>query len=155
MANPHYTTVTLVANAARNIAIASGKTATMQESDANQFIDEAESIMDSKLSALMYTPLHQITRSNVTAYPNPIQFIATRIAAALMVRSVFSRIEPQVSENANAHLKDAMDELNEICDGIYVGSRRIEGQVLKARSNFMDPYSAPLEPPNPSGYPRS
>lgn len=145
-----YTNTTLVANVARNIEIANGKVATMLPSDANQFIDEAEQIMDSRLSSLYYVPLRQITRDDSdgdseTTFPPPIPYITTRIAAALMVRAVYSRIDSQVSDNAEAHLKDAMDELNDIADGSAVGSRRLAGQTLKAKTPFLNPSAAPLE----------
>ena len=147
-----YTTTALVTNVARNIEIANGKVSSMLPTQANQFIDEAEQIIDSRLSSLYYVPLRQITRSNSdgeneTTFPPPIPFIATRIAAALMVRAVYSRIDVQTSENADAHFKDATDELNDLADGATVGSRRLAGQTLKAMTPFLNPSAAPLEPP--------
>ena len=143
-----YTDVTKVANAARNIEISAGLTATMAPDQANQFIDEAAQIIDSALSAICYTPLRQITRNNVTFYPAPIPMVATRLAAALMVRAVYGRIEPQASELADKHFEDGMNQLKEFTDGLLIGTRRIEGQDLKTRSNFANPYSAPLSPPS-------
>jgi hypothetical protein len=142
-----YTDASKVANAARNIEIKQGLTATMTPTDATQFIEEADQVINSKLSACFYTPLRQITRDTVVKFPDPIPYIATRVAAALMVRSVYSRIEPRVSENADAHLKDALMELDELANGALVGSRRLDGQTLKARNFFVNPQVAPLEPP--------
>ena len=147
-----YTTTALVANAARNIEIASGKTATMREDQANQFITEVEAIINSRLSAFYYTPLREIVRAGATKYPDPIQFIATRLAAALMVRSIYSRIDPVASENADKHYQDAEKELNDVCNGILAGSRRLEGQTQRSRNSFVNPYVAPLDLPKREGF---
>jgi len=142
-----YTNADKVANAARNIEIRQGLTATMNPSDATQFIEEADEVINSTLHACFYTPLRQITRNSETKYPDPIPFIATRIASALMVISVYSRIEPRVSDAAEAHLANAMKELHGLAHGVLVGSRRLDGQTLKARNFFVNPQVAPLEPP--------
>ncbi len=145
MAN--YTTIAKFKVVARNISADGSLTATMTDADIQQFLDEADSIINSKLSALYYTPLITITRSNDTHYPDPIPYIATRISAGLAVRANYSRIEPTVSENAEAHLKDALRELDDLYNGVYMGSRRLDGQKLKAKTAFLNPYSAPLEQP--------
>ena len=142
-----YTVSATVANAARNISISSGTNATLTDSQATQFITEADQIINSKLGTVYFTPLTKITRSNVSKYPDPIPYIATRIAASLMVRAIFSRIDPQVSESAEAHLKDALRELDDLYMGVNMPSRRLEGQLLKSKNNFLNPYSGPLEQP--------
>lgn len=142
----NYTDSATVANVARNIAISSNQTATMTDSEATQFITEAGQIIDSKLSALYFTPLQQITRGTTVKYPDPIPYIATRIAAAMMVRAVYSRIDPQVSENADAHLKDALRELDDLVGGQIMPTRRLDGQIFKSKNSFLNPHAAPLEP---------
>ena len=139
-----YTTVEKVRIAAKNLEIHGGKLSTMLESEFNQILDEADQIINSVLSSVYYVPLRQITRNSTTKYPDPIPYIATRIAAALGVRSAYARIDPQVSENADAHFKDALRELNDI----VAYGRRLEGQDLKYPNSFVNPYSAPLMPKN-------
>ena len=141
-----YCTVAEVANAARNIEINGGLTGTMTEGDAGQFIAEAGSLIDSALSPIIYTPVKQITRDSVTSYPNPIPFIARRLAAALMVRSVYSRIDSQMSQVADAHYSDAYRELMSLVDDLR-GGRMLDGQQYKARNFFAHPTASPLVPP--------
>lgn len=145
-----YSTEILVTNAARNIEVSSGIAATMRSDQLGQFIAEADQIIDSRLSALFYTPLRQIVRSGVTKYPDPIPYIASRLAAGLAVRAVYSRIDPKVSENAEAHIKDAMKELDDLASGL-AGGRFLDGQTRKARNAFVNPNIAPKDPPNKSG----
>lgn len=141
-----YTTEAKATNAARNIEVANGKAGTMKSDQMNQFILEADEIINSRLGALFYTPLRQITRNSETKYPDPIPFIATRLAAALAVRAIYSRIEPRVSDSADAHFKDAMGELDELAAGL-AGGRHLDGQTRKARNFFVNPDIAPKEPP--------
>ena len=142
-----YTNTEKVANAARNIAIGTGRAQTLSSNDAESFIVWAESEMNSRMSAVVITPLNTITRSGVTKYPDPIEHIATQLAAGYMVESVFSRIEPQMSESGKVHKENALTLLNEICNGVLQGSRRLDGQRHKARNFFVNPNAAPLEPP--------
>lgn len=142
-----YTTVDKVANAARNIEIQFGRTATVTPDKCNDFLDWADDILNSRLSALYVVPLQHITRNGKTFYPFPIEHIATHICAGLLVESIFSRIEPVLSDAGKLHREQALSELDEICNGTLVGSRRLEGQKLKARNSFVNPAVAPLEPP--------
>jgi hypothetical protein len=142
-----YTDTAKVANAARNIAIGTGKAETLSSTKAEEFIVWAESEINSKLSPVVFTPLNLITRSGVQKYPDPIEHIATQLAAGFMVESVFARIEPQASESGKVHKENAQTLLKEICDGILQGSRRLDGQRHKARNFFANPQVAPLEPP--------
>jgi hypothetical protein len=142
-----YTTTTKVANIARNIEINTGRASTLTPTQATDFLDWADDVINSRLSALYYTPLRQITRTGVTRYPAPIEHIASNLAAGYMVESIYSRIDPQVSDAGKAHKENALMELDEICNGILTGSRRIEGQTTKARNSFANPNVIPLEPP--------
>lgn len=146
-----YTDETKVTNAARNIEVSSGKAATMHSDQMAIFIAEADQIIDSRLGVLFYTPLRQITRDSVTKYPDPITYIATRLAASLAVTAVYSRVESRVSDNAKAHYEDAMKELDELCAGL-AGGRHLDGQTRKARNFFVNPDIAPKEPPKGSNF---
>ena len=146
-----YTSVARTKIAAKNIEIHNGKTATMTDQDAQIFLDWADDVINSKLSVVCTTPLRQITRNSVTRYPAPIEYIATELAAGWMVESVYARIEPQVSDSGKAHKDNALAQLDELCNGLLLGSRRLEGQDLKTRNSFVNPYVAPLEPPK-SGF---
>lgn len=142
-----YTTLNKLKNYARSIEIQDGAlTATLNSSDANDFLSDADTIIDSKLSTVYFTPLRQITRGGVTYYPNPIPVIATKIAAYLAIRSVHSRIEPRKSEAAESNYNDAINELDRLADGEYVGTRRLEGQTMRAKNYFINPYIAPHIP---------
>lgn len=140
-----YTDTTKVANAARNIAINTGRAQTISAEQAEQFIGWAEDEIDHRLSPVVYTPLILIARQG--KYPHPIEHVATQLASGYLVESVFSRIDPQLSESGKSHKDNAMIILKDICDGVLQGSRRLEGQRHKARNFFVNPTVAPLEPP--------
>lgn len=142
-----YTTTIKVANAARNILIGTGRAETMSAEKAEEFIVWAESEINHRLSPVVATPLNTITRNGVTKYPDPIEHIATQMAAGFMVESVYSRIEPQVSDAGKVHKDNALALLKDISDGVLQGSRRLDGQNHKARNSFVNPSAAPLEPP--------
>lgn len=142
-----YTTQAKVKISAHNIGDTEGRVAALTGSELDQFIAEADEVINSKLSALFFTPLQTITRDNVTKYPDPVPYIATRIAAALAVITIYSRIDPQQSENARTHFENALRELDDMYQGAVMGSRRLDGQKLKAKTPFLNPYAAPLEPP--------
>lgn len=142
-----YTTIDKIANAARNIEITTGRAATMTSDQAQDFLQWAESVINSRLSATYYTPLRQIVRNGVTKYPDPIEFLTTKIAAGYMVESVYSRIEPQVSDAGKAHKEEALTELDELAGSSLVGSYVLDGQIRKARNFFVNPNAAPLEQP--------
>lgn len=142
-----YTTIPKIRMVAKNLEIGSGKAVTLTDTEAQAYIDWADDVINSKLSVTYYTPLRQITRGSDTYYPNPIEWIATNLAAGWMVEAVYARIESQISDAGKVHKDNALMELNEFCNGVLTGSRRLEGQTLKARNNFANPYVAPLEPP--------
>lgn len=145
MAN--YTTIDKVLAASKNIDPTGKKTSTFTSAEYAYFLNWADSIINSKLSPVCFVPLIQIQRNGVTSYPDPIEMIATNITAGLIVESAYARIEPQISDAGKTHKENAIRELEEICNGVLVGSRRLEGQVLRARNSFVNPYIAPLEPP--------
>jgi hypothetical protein len=145
-----YTTVAKVAENARNLEVKFGQLSTITEVDVQIYVDDANTVVDGRLSHAYYTPLTQITRGGVTKYPDPIPIIATKIAAAMAVRSIYSRIDPQTSASAEQHFNDALRELNRYTEGTFQGNNRLDGQTLKARNSFINPYVAPLDPPNKS-----
>jgi len=142
-----YTTVAKVAEYARNLEVKYGQMSTITPADVQIYVDDADTYLDARLNHAYYTPLQQITRGGVTKYPDPIPLIATKVAAAMAVRSIYSRIDPQVSTSAEQHLNDALRELNRFTEGTYQGTNRLDGQVLKARNFFINPQVAPLDPP--------
>jgi hypothetical protein len=144
-----YTTVEKATEYARNLEVSYGKASVMSPTQLETYIADADTIINAHLSHAYFTPLKVIVREGVTKYPDPIPFIATKIAAAMAVRSVYSRIDAQVSQNADAHLNDAIRELSRFSDGQFQGSNRLDGQTLKARNFFINPYVAPLDPPGP------
>ncbi len=146
-----YTTAEKVANAARNIEIKFGKAATMTPVQANDFINWAEGLINARLSATYYTPFRQVVRNGITKYPDPIEFLATKIAAGYMVESVYSRIEPQVSDAGKVHKDEALAELDELAGSLLVGSYVLDGQTRKARNFFVNPNAAPLQEPKRRG----
>jgi hypothetical protein len=142
-----YTTVAKVAEYARNLEVKYGQMSTITADDVQIYVNDADTYLDARLNHAYYTPLQQITRGGVTKYPDPIPLIATKVAAAMAVRSIYSRIDPQVSTSAEQHLNDALRELNRFTEGTYQGTNRLDGQVLKARNFFINPQVAPLDPP--------
>ena len=142
-----YTDVDKVAEYARNLDVRNGELAAITPAQLQVYVDDADTIVNARLVHAYYVPLKQITRSGVTKYPDPIPLIATKIAAANACRSVFSRIDPQASAVAEQHLTDAMRELDKFTNGTFQGSNRLEGQIMKARNFFVNPYVAPLDPP--------
>ncbi len=147
-----YTTAELVANAARNLEIKNGRSATLTPAQSNDFIRWADSVINSRLNALYFTPLIQIIRGDETKYPDPIEFIATNLAAGYAVEAIFARLDPNTSESGKSHKENALAELEEIANGVLVGSRRLDGQTRKSRNPFANPNAAPLESPNRQGF---
>lgn len=143
----NYTTVSKVAEYARNLEVKYGQMATITPADVQIYVDDADTYIDARLNHAYYTPLQQIVRNGVTKFPDPIPLIATKVAAAMAVRSIYSRIDPQVSTSAEQHLNDALRELNRFTEGTYQGTNRLDGQILKARNSFINPQVAPLDPP--------
>lgn len=147
-----YSSAELVANAARTIEIKTGRAATMTPADANDFLRWADSIIDSRLSAVYFTPLRQVVRNGETKYPDPIEMIATNLAAGYMIESVFQRIEPVVSDAGKVHKDNALIELDDLAGKGLVGSYALAGQTRKARNSFVNPNAAPLDPPKDRSY---
>lgn len=146
-----YTTVDKVAEYARNLEVKYGQNSTITPQDVQIYVDDADTVVNGRLSHAYYVPLQQVTRNNITKYPDPIPFIATKVAAAMAVRAIYSRIDPQTSASAEQHLNDSLRELNRYTEGTFQGNNRLEGQTLKARNSFINPYIAPLDPPNKQG----
>jgi hypothetical protein len=146
-----YTTADKVAEYARNLEVKYGKSATITPNQVEIYITDADTVLNARLCHAYYTPLQQIVRGGVTKYPDPVPFIATKVAAAMAIRSIYSRIDAQTSASADQHLTDAMKELNRFTDGTFQGSNKLDGQIPKARNFFVNPYVAPLDPPKSIG----
>lgn len=143
-----YTTINKVQAAAKNIDPAGTKTSTFTADEYTSFISWGDMVVNGKLSAVYYTPLQTINRAgNSGIYPDPIEWIATNLVAGWIVESAYSRIDPNISDAGKVHKENALRELDEICNGVLGGSRRLEGQVLRARNSFANPWVIPLEPP--------
>ena len=147
-----YTNQANILAAAKNIDPSGTRTSTMQPSEFVFFIAWADNIINSKLSPVCVTPLRQIVRNGVTGFPEPIEFIATQLAAGYMVESIYSRVEPEISESGKTHKDNAMKHLEDLAGGALVGSIRLDGQSLKARNSFVNPNVVPLDPPKPGNY---
>lgn len=139
-----YTTKEDIQAAAKNIDMGGGKTATLSDAEINRFIDKTQSVINGRLSAIYYVPLTAFPDST---YPDPISYIATHHAAGAMVESVYSRIEPAISDAGKAHKDAALMELAALIQGTLNGSQRLAGQQLKSRNTFANPHIVPLEPP--------
>jgi len=141
----YYATTDDVAQIARNLEVSYGKAATMTPSNVGQFLGFAQQIVNARLSHAYYTPLRKLTRTDGTYYPDPIPYITAKLAAALAVRSVYSRIEPALSQAADSHYNEAIQDLNRFTEGVLRGANSLDGQTPKARNFFVNPYIAPLE----------
>lgn len=147
-----YTNKANLLAAAHNIDPTGTKTSAMTDQEINFFLSWADSIINSKLSPVAFVPLRQIIRNGITNFPDPIEFIATNLAAGYCVESLYSRIEPETSESGKVHKENALKYLDDLCNGVMIGSIRLDGQELKARNSFANPFVAPLEQPKPSNF---
>ena len=135
-----------VQRVARNIVIGGGgRLENIQGQDANDFINDADEIINSKLSDVYLTPLIKITRDGDTFFPHPIPNIARRIAAALMVQTVYSEVDINVSAYAEKFGAQAVTQLEAHSYGISRGGLHLEGQTILAKNNFANPRVLPRE----------
>ncbi len=150
MATPNYTTTANVQAMAKNLELSGDtiKTSMFTNIDINSFLAFADSVIDSNLSAVYFTPLQQITRGGGLKYPDPIPFIATCLAAGWMVESVYSRIDPQISDAGKVHKEKAIQEL----EAFVLRSRRLDGQIHRNQNSFINPQIAPLNVPEPKRF---
>lgn len=147
-----YTNKANILAAAKNIDQTGTKTSLMSDAQVNFFLSWADSIINSKLSPVCVTPLRQITRNGVTGFPDPIEFIATQLAAGYMVESIYSRVEPETSESGKTHKDNALKYIEDLAGGMLIGSIRLDGQTLKTRNSFANPSVVPLDPPNKGNF---
>ena len=135
-----------VQRVARNIVIGGGgRLENIKGSDAADFIRDADEVINSKLSDVYLTPLRQITRDGDTFFPHPVPNIARRIAAALMVQTIYSEVDQNVTAYAEKFGAQAMAQLEAHSFGILRGGLHLEGQIPFAKNNFANPRVVPRE----------
>ena len=104
---------------ARMLVIGLGKADTMQEPDALLYMSDADEIIDSMLSQIYSVPLNTITRTGRPGiYPDPIPLIAKRLSAGLMIKNVYTEIEPNASARGEEERVQALDMLTEFISGL-------------------------------------
>lgn len=129
------------------VQIGTGKADALSTPDLEGFQKDADSVIDGHLSPTFFTPLVKITRAGVSFFPHPIPYIASRLVAGMIIKAVYSQIEPNTTEIDEDYTGTAMRELRELHAGVLKGTRHLEGQRLRARNRFVNPAIAPLEQP--------
>jgi len=133
---------------ARQLVVGTGKADTMQNPDALLYMSDADEIINSMLSPIYAVPLNTITRaSRPDIYPDPIPLIAKRLSAGLMIKNVYTEIEPNASARGEEERAQAMDMLSDFISGLVGGTARLAGQRLKSRNRFLPPGVYPNELP--------
>ena len=110
---------------------------------------DTDDYINSVLSTVYRTPLVK----SGSLWPPPITRIAQKLTAYEIVAAEFSEIEPNLSQIAINKKAEVEAELAQLVDGIAAGSRRLTGQYLMARNNYVRAEPAPR--PIPTAAPTS
>lgn len=133
----------------RQVTIGTGRADEINPATVELFQKEIDTLINSRLAPLFTCPLIQITRSNVTFFPEPIPSIAARWCAAEIVLRAYTEVSPQESAAAQVWRERALAELDEFCNGAQTGARDLEGQIRRSRNHFAPPTIVPKTPPLP------
>jgi len=101
-----------------------------------KLVDE---IINSRLESVYAVPLKKIKRNGVTKYPDPIPSIANRLVVASLIDTYYTGETPNISQAGKRLKEEATFDLTSLCNGIAVGTIRLEGQRLKAKVRFARP----------------
>jgi len=104
------------------------------------FAEKADAEIDSKLSALYYTPLKKVNGT----YPEVIQNLALKIIARGMLERLYSTRTPNATQEVERYRVEIFDEFNRILSRQYI----LGGQDIKSYSIYSHPRKEPLTPPS-------
>jgi hypothetical protein len=127
----------------RQVGIGDKLADSLATTDLTRYKAAVNDLMDSQLMPVYRTPLHTVTRGARTYFPEPIQFIAIRWVAALLLNDIYSEVEPNTTGNVERQQKLAMEQLES------VANRRVllRGQRYRARAYGSNPHTELVQPP--------
>ena len=117
-------------------------------SDIESYIRQADSDINSRLSAVYDVPLKKANMGGKVAYPDPIPLISARFTAMLIFQQRLSGSEKADAEWVRDNFDKAMNELTHI----QAGHQRLENQDSARSSRFAYAGWYPV-PPYPSKFP--
>lgn len=133
----------------RTVGVGTGREDLLDPDDLEGYQKRADTIINSRLSGSYHTPLREVTVDSITKYPDPIPYLAQIFVTLIIYRSVFTEIEPNMSQAVDALQAEVDAQIAGLIDGAAIGSNILRGQRLTARNHFQNPRVAPRE--NPAG----
>lgn len=126
----------------RSLAVGSGSLDALNDTQVEESQKKVDGDINAALYVIYYTPLSQITRSGLTAYPDPIPAMARRLVAADLILNTMTGVDQNVIQTAKNIAEEETRRLYELGNGL-VGASRLSGQLLKARNRFAPPGVVP------------
>ena len=130
----------------RSLSIGSGSLDSLNDTQVEESQKKVDGDINVAMYVIYYTPLIQITRNGVTAYPDPIPAMARRLVAADLILNTMTGIDQNVIQTAQNIAQEEIRRLYDLGSGI-VGASRLSGQLLKARNRFTPAGIAPSPSP--------
>lgn len=130
----------------RAVNIGSDRLSAITDDDLAYYQEQADAIINMRLSGNYYTPLRQIVEAGVTKFPDPVKLLAIMLTTKLVYEAVMSEIEPNMTSIVKDWTNETENIFNTLINGAAVGSSPLRGQRLVARNRFQNPRIAPREP---------
>ena len=144
----HYSGVQVeIERVLKSVKIGTDRLSSITPVDLDWYQSQADAEINDMLSGSYYVPLKQVTVDGVTKFPDPIPIIAAMQTAVLIMQIHYTEVEPNEMNSVTQLKEEIRRRIAKIIDGATVGANVLRGQLLRARTHFVNPRVAPREDP--------